>query len=105
MFLANYLTPIPHLAALGITVGNTLSALTGALLLRRIPGFQVSLSRLQDVIGLVAFGAVVSVSTLLFGAELRRNRTIAPEHKEEHNNCQMRASEPESDCPIPHVSD
>src|SRR5437764_13699642 len=59
-FLANLLSPIPHVAAAGLAVGNTLAALTGAFLLRRIPTFQTSLSRLIDVFALIAWGALVS---------------------------------------------
>ena len=48
-FLANLLSPIPHMAAAGLAVGNTLAALAGAFLLRRMPTFHASLSRLLDV--------------------------------------------------------
>ncbi|HEV8525410.1 MAG TPA: MASE1 domain-containing protein [Terriglobales bacterium] len=58
-FLVNFLSPIPHAAALGIAAGNTSSALVGAYLLRRT-GFRPSLSRLQDVLALVVLGAGVS---------------------------------------------
>jgi MASE1 protein len=40
-FLVNFLSPIPHIAAVGLACGNTLAALTGAFLLRRIRGFCV----------------------------------------------------------------
>jgi integral membrane sensor domain MASE1 len=59
-FLVNYLSPIPHVAAVGLAAGNTLAALTGAFLLRQIPGFQRSLSRLRDVLGLIIFAALGS---------------------------------------------
>jgi two-component system, NarL family, sensor histidine kinase FusK len=59
-FLANLLSPIPHIAAAGLAVGNTLAALTGAFLLRRAPNFQTSLSRLIDVLQLIAVGALIS---------------------------------------------
>ncbi|MGD1082880.1 MAG: MASE1 domain-containing protein, partial [Candidatus Sulfotelmatobacter sp.] len=36
-FLVNFFTPIPHLAALGIAVGNTVGPLAGTWCLRRIP--------------------------------------------------------------------
>jgi signal transduction histidine kinase len=58
-FLANVTTPIPVVAALGITAGNTAEALVGALLLRRV-GFRYSLERVRDVVALVALGAVLS---------------------------------------------
>jgi serine phosphatase RsbU (regulator of sigma subunit)/integral membrane sensor domain MASE1 len=57
-FLVNFFTPIPPVAALGIAVGNTLGPLAGAWLLRRIPGFQPSLTRLRDVLGLIVFAAL-----------------------------------------------
>jgi PAS domain S-box-containing protein len=56
-FLVNFFTPIPHAAALGIAVGNTVGPLAGVWLLRRIPGFQPSLTRLRDVLGLIFFAA------------------------------------------------
>jgi integral membrane sensor domain MASE1 len=59
-FLANLLSPIPHMAAAGLAVGNTLAALAGAFLLRRMPTFKPSLSRLLDVLQLTALGALVS---------------------------------------------
>jgi PAS domain S-box-containing protein len=72
-FFVNFLTPVPHAAALAIAVGNTSSALVGAYLLRR-SGFRPSLNRLRDVLALVVLGAGLSpivaattgVSTLFF---------------------------------------
>ena len=58
-FLVNW-PAIPHLAAVGLASGNTLAALTGVFLLCRIPKFDVSLSRLQDVLGLIVFAALGS---------------------------------------------
>jgi hypothetical protein len=48
-FLVNFFTPIPHVAALGIAVGNTVGPLAGIWLLHRIPRFHPSLTRLRDV--------------------------------------------------------
>jgi two-component system, NarL family, sensor histidine kinase FusK len=59
-FLANLLSPIPHMAAAGLALGNTLAALAGAFMLRRLPTFETSLSRLIDVLQLIALGALVS---------------------------------------------
>ena len=59
-FLVNLLSPIPHVAAIGLAVGNTLAAVTGAFLLRRIPAYAPSLTRLRDVIGLIGLGALAS---------------------------------------------
>ena len=57
-FLVNYLSPLPHAAAFGISLGNAAGPLAGAWLLRRIPGFQLSLTRLRDALGLVVLGAL-----------------------------------------------
>ena len=46
-FLVNFFTPIPHIAAAGIALGNTAGPLCGAWLLRRLPAFQPSLARLR----------------------------------------------------------
>ena len=63
-FLVNFFSPIPHPAALGLAIGNTLAALTGGFLLRRIRVSQ-SFSQLQDVLGLImvaSTGPLVSAS-------------------------------------------
>ena len=57
-FLVNFFTPIPHVAALGIAVGNTVGPLAGIWLMRRISRFHPSLTRLQDVFGLIVFAAL-----------------------------------------------
>ena len=59
-FLVNFWSPVPHNAALGLAIGNTLAAVTGAFLLHRIADFYPSLSRLRDVIGLIGFAAIGS---------------------------------------------
>ena len=51
---------IPGVAAVGLACGNTLAALTGAFLLKRMANFDVSLSRLRDVLMLIGYGALVS---------------------------------------------
>ena len=55
-FLVNYFTRIPHAAAIGIAIGNTLGPVTGAWLLRRTRGFDVNLTRLRHVLTLVGIG-------------------------------------------------
>jgi integral membrane sensor domain MASE1 len=57
-FLVNFFTPIPHLAALGIAVSNTVGPLVSTWFLRRIPRFHPSLTRLRDVFGLIVFAAL-----------------------------------------------
>jgi signal transduction histidine kinase len=59
-FVANLLTGAPVPVALGIGVGNTLEAVLAVYALRRIPGFETSLERLADVIGLIVLAAGLS---------------------------------------------
>ncbi|HEX9128674.1 MAG TPA: MASE1 domain-containing protein [Gemmatimonadaceae bacterium] len=59
-FLANLFTGAPIPVALGIGAGNTLEAVLAVYALHRIPGFQVSLERLADVIGLIVLAAGLS---------------------------------------------
>jgi PAS domain S-box-containing protein len=56
-FLVNFFTAVPPVAALGMAAANTVGPLCGALLLRRLPGFHPSLTRLRDVLGLAILGA------------------------------------------------
>jgi signal transduction histidine kinase len=74
-FVANLLTGAPVPVAIGIGVGNTLEAVLAVYALRRIPGFDVSLERLFDVIGLIVIAAglstmvsaTIGVTSLYFG--------------------------------------
>jgi PAS domain S-box-containing protein len=59
-FVANVTTHVPVLAAGGIAVGNTLEALMGAWLLRRLAGVDRSLDRLHQAVILVAAAAMLS---------------------------------------------
>ena len=76
--LANLNTGVPAVTVLGIVVGNTLEALTGAVLLRRVGGFRPGLERVRDVISLVVFAAVIStmvsatigIASLLIGGKI-----------------------------------
>jgi PAS domain S-box-containing protein len=56
-FIVNFFTTVPPVTVLGLTLGNTVGPLCGTWLLRRLPGFQPSLTRLRDVLGLVILGA------------------------------------------------
>ncbi|HUF26422.1 MAG TPA: MASE1 domain-containing protein [Gemmatimonadaceae bacterium] len=75
---ANAWVGAPALVAFGIGAGNTLEAVAGTYLLRRIPGFCPSLDRLRDVIGLIALAAgigtmisaTIGVSSLYLGGIL-----------------------------------
>jgi two-component system, NarL family, sensor histidine kinase FusK len=53
---------LPIYAVLGITTGNTLEALAGAYLLRRVAGFRPSLERVRDVVALVVLAGIVSTT-------------------------------------------
>jgi integral membrane sensor domain MASE1 len=76
-FLANADTGVPAITVLGITAGNTLEAVVGAWLLRRV-NFRPALETVRDVLALVALAAVLStmvsatigVSSLLAGGEI-----------------------------------
>jgi PAS domain S-box-containing protein len=69
-FLVAFSSSVPVLAAAGQSIGATAASLTGAFLLRKIPGFDPSLSRLSDALGLVVLGAfgssILSASIGLF---------------------------------------
>jgi PAS domain S-box-containing protein len=58
-FLVNMQSPLSAPASLGLSLGNTAAALAGCFLLRRIPGFQSSLSRLRDMLGLIVLAAIL----------------------------------------------
>src|SRR5512138_565664 len=62
VLLGSLLTGADPVLALGMTVGNTLEALVGAYLLRRLIGFQNSMDALRDVVGL---GGVAILSTAI----------------------------------------
>jgi len=61
-FLANITTAGPVASVAAIATGNTLEALVGALLLRRVAGFRPSLDRVKDVVALVVYAAVLSTA-------------------------------------------
>jgi len=58
--LTNIDTGVPAGTVLGITLGNTLEALAGAYLLRRVADFRPRLDRVRDVLALAGLGAGVS---------------------------------------------
>jgi PAS domain S-box-containing protein len=57
VFLVDFLSPVPAVAALGQASGSTLAAITGAFFLRRIADFEPSFSRLRDALGMIVLGA------------------------------------------------
>jgi signal transduction histidine kinase len=59
----------PALVAGGIAAGNTLEAVFAAYALQRIPGFTPTLERLRDVLGIIAWAALLSTAvSASFGA-------------------------------------
>jgi serine phosphatase RsbU (regulator of sigma subunit) len=76
-FLANVTTDVPLYTTIGITIGNTLEALVGATLLKRV-GFRPRMTRLRDLFSLVvlagfvstAVSATIGVGSLALGDEL-----------------------------------
>src|SRR5437867_5003077 len=59
---ANLATGTPVVAAAGISLGNTLEALAGAFLLRRLVGFRTELERIPDVLGLIFLAGVLATT-------------------------------------------
>src|SRR5512146_1287487 len=60
--LVNFFSPIPHGAAIGVAIGNTLGPLAGVALLRQIPGFTRRLPGLRDVVALVLCGGLLGTA-------------------------------------------
>ena len=61
-FLANITTAGPLGSVLGIATGNTLEALVGVFLLRRVADFRLSLERVRDVAALVVYAGMASTA-------------------------------------------
>jgi PAS domain S-box-containing protein len=61
-FVVNYLSPISRQTALVIAAGNTAGPVVGAWLVRRLPGFRPSLSRVDDVTGLMLLAVPASAA-------------------------------------------
>jgi two-component system cell cycle sensor histidine kinase/response regulator CckA len=59
-FLVNASSGVPLAGAAGMAVGNTLEAVAGAVLLRRVARFQPSLARLRDVFALALLAAALA---------------------------------------------
>ncbi len=59
-FLANVTANEPILTACGIAAGNTLEAVIGAWLLKRVVGFDNALESMRDAIGLILLAAMLS---------------------------------------------
>src|SRR5438270_13770358 len=55
VFLVDFLSPVPVVAALGQASGSALAAIAGGFLLRRIAGFEASFSRLRDALAMIVF--------------------------------------------------
>src|SRR5690242_2114244 len=65
-FLANFFSPIPHTAAVGIGVGNTLAVMATAFLLKQ-GSFNPELTRLRDVLLLLLAGSLGVLSSASIG--------------------------------------
>ena len=61
-FVVNYGSPISVQAALTIAAGNTAGPLVGAWLVRRLPGFRLSLDRLDDLLRLIRIAVPASAA-------------------------------------------
>jgi two-component system, NarL family, sensor histidine kinase FusK len=83
--LTNLNTGVGAVTVVGIVCGNTLEALTGAFLLRRVAGFRPGLQRVRDVLSLVLCGAVIStlvsasigVASLLIGDAISWSKAVS----------------------------
>jgi len=61
-FVSNAITNEPLWTAALIATSNTLGPLLGALLLRRVANFDVSLERVRDIAALVLFGSIIAMT-------------------------------------------
>jgi signal transduction histidine kinase len=59
-FFANLVNGASPMVALGISVGNTMEAVTAVYLLRRFIGFQNTLNKLKDVTGFIIIASILS---------------------------------------------
>ena len=77
--VANVLAGAPIPVAIGIGIGNATEAFIGASLLRRMPGFSVTLESVRSVMGLIVFSAILStlVSAVIGVASLYLGHVIA----------------------------
>lgn len=67
-WLANAWTGVPLLSVCGIAAGNTLGAVTGAFLLKRLMKFHPALDHLGDVFALSSMGACCTVVSASIGS-------------------------------------
>ena len=81
-FGANLLAGAPLGVAIGIAAGNTGEALIGTTLLRRVPGFSITLERVSSVVGLIVFSAMLStlVSATVGVVSLYVGGLVQPPH-------------------------
>jgi integral membrane sensor domain MASE1 len=64
------ITGAPALLALGLAAGNTLEAVVGVVVLKRVFHFQPSLERLHDVFGLVVASLVAAAVSATIGLDI-----------------------------------
>jgi signal transduction histidine kinase len=82
---ANLLTGAPIAVALGIGIGNTLEALAGAYLVRRVPQFSVTLERVTTAVGFIVFAVLFStlISATIGVASLYAGGIVSQPHLRE----------------------
>ena len=68
VLLGSLLTGAPWPIAVGFTIGNTLEALAGAYLLRRVFRFHNAIDRIQDVVGLAGVSLIATAISASIGA-------------------------------------
>jgi signal transduction histidine kinase/ActR/RegA family two-component response regulator len=80
-FLANMTANEPVPTACGIAIGNTLEAVIGAWLLRRVFAFDTALQRVKDAIALILIAAILStmISATIGVISLSLGRVYLPE--------------------------
>ncbi len=67
-FLVNFWSPVPAWAAVGIAVGNTVGAVFGGYLFRRITQSSPSLSNVRDVAALITAAVVSPIASASIGS-------------------------------------
>ena len=72
VLIGSLLTGAPFSLAFGLTIGNTVEALTAVYLLKKVVAFHIEIDRIQDVVGLLLFalgcttiGASIGTITLM----------------------------------------
>jgi PAS domain S-box-containing protein len=67
-FLVNFWSPVPTWTAVGVAVGNTIGAVLGGYLFRRITRSSISLSSVRDVAALITAAVVSPIASASLGS-------------------------------------